>query len=207
MLKIPQKLGKGIAFWRPINPNTLLAVGNYVQVAVFGSVDPMGQTGSVEFYRGDSIFVQAADSSEVNFNMTFNDMTLSIPDPTLAGQYPQGNWDFFDLFGLNYVYQYGAYNLSSYQARAYHVGPSTIHAAPEGQLLLRTFGGSPNRVLEMEFHRVRATDFEFPLNKTNFWTMAISFIPMTNPAYTYAGAEGTVYTFRDFWQTLPNLGI
>lgn len=207
MLKCPQKLGRGIAFWRTINSDTFLGSGTYVQIARFEGADT-AQRATMEIYRGDVTFGLAADASEHNFELSFSNMTVSVPDPGLTDQYPQGNWNFFDLFSINYAYQYGAYNLSTYQARTYHVGPTAITGAPEGQLLLRTFGGSPNRCVEIEFYRVKASDLEFPLNKGAFWLMNVTVQPIVNPAYTQGeNPEGLIYSLRDFPQQIKNLGI
>lgn len=205
MHKVPKKLGQGIAFYRPIDENTLLGIGNYVQVAVFEGVE-MSLSGTNEFYRGDGVFAIASDQSEVNFTLNFTNMTVSVPDPGLISHYPPGSWSFFDLFGIIYEYQAGAYNLSTYQARAYHMGPSVINAKPEGQFLIRAYGGGRNRCVEIEFYRVVSSDFDFPLNKTSFWLMTINLHPLVNPGYAYAGPEGTVFTFRDFPQNIRNLG-
>ena len=208
MLKIPQKLGRGIAFWRVLDSNTLLGSGTYVQIARFESVDLAPLRGTFEDYLGDSVFVLASDASAYSSEITINNMTFTTPDPSLASQYPTGTWNFFDFFGINYVYQYGAYNLSSYQARAYHMGPSSIHEAPEGMLLIRAYGGSRKRCVEMEFYRVRATELECNLNKESFWLTSVPIKPIVNPAYTAANdPEGLLFTFRDFPQSIKNMGI
>jgi len=208
MLKIPQKLGRGIAFWRVIDSDTMLGSGTYVQIARFEGADLAPLRGTFEEYYGDSVFVLATDASAYACEVRFNNMTFCVPDPGLAEQYPHGTFNFFDFFGINYEYQYGAYNLSNYQARAYHVGPSSINEAPEGMLLIRSYGGSRNRCVEFEFYRVRATEFECNMNKGSFWLMNISVKPMANPAYTATNdPEGLLFTFRDFPQKIKNLGI
>jgi len=208
MLKLPQKLGQGIAFWREVDQNTFLGDSfTYVQVARFRGVDcRIRQTN--EIYRGDQALPLASDISEANYEMTFSDMTFTVPDPGLINQYPLGLWSIFDLFAINYAYQYGSYNLSTYQSRAYHFGPKAVKTQPLGQLLLRAYGGNRNRVYEQEFYLVRAGDIEIPLRADAFQVASVTFVPLVNPSYTDGdNPEGLIFTLRDFIGEIPNLGI
>lgn len=208
MLKLPQKLGRGIAFWREIDQNTFLGTAyTYVQVGRFESLDRrLRQTN--EIYRGDTAMPLAADVSEANYEITINGMQFTVPDPALTSQYPQGLWSIFDLFAINYVYQYGAYNLTTYSARTYHFGPKAMKQQPLGQLLVRAFGGNYNRVYEMEFYMVKSGDIEMPLSGTEFQKTSVVFVPLVNPSYTGVDdPEGLWFSLRDFPQSIANLGI
>lgn len=209
MLKLPQKLGRGIAFWRPVDENTFLGSAGWTQVARFEGID-MRLRQAHEIYRGDTPMPLAADISEANYEITINGMLFYLPDPGLVNQYPPGLWNIFDLFSVVYAYQYGEYNLSgTYMTRAYHFGPKAINQQPLGQLLIRGYGGSSKRLYEVQFYLVRAGDIEMPMSGTEFQKMSIAFVPLVNPAYTAEGEEpqGLWFTYRDVIDNVEDLGI
>jgi hypothetical protein len=204
------RLAKGIAFYRPLD-TALLGSGSYVRIARFeGATIPVELT--EVYYYGDSVFPQSVDYSEANAGpLTFEKMIFVVPEPAEIEQEPRGNWSVFDLWGINYEYQYGAYNLSSTganptQGRTFHLGSAFVDNLPEGQILLRAWGG-PKRILEWEFYRIRASKFSMTLSKNEYQTFSLTLPTMVNPSYTHAtyGPDGLVVSMRSFEKDITKL--
>jgi len=210
MKKNQPRLAKGMAFYRPLDTD-LLGSGSYVRIARFeGATIPIDLTEVI--YYGDSVFPQSVDYSEANAGpLTFDKMIFVVPEPAEIGQEPIGNFSIFDMFGIVYEYQYGAYNLSSVGAnpsegRTFHIGSALVDNLPEGQILLRAWGG-PKRIVEWEFYRVRASKFSLTLSKNEYQTFSLTVPTMVNPSYTHAtyGPDGLVVSFRSFEKDILKL--
>jgi len=205
MKKNQPRLGDGMAFFRPLDPVTLLGSGTYVRIARFEGATITIETTEVN-YHGDSLFPISVDISEATISLSFEKMIWVIPDPADVNQSPKGNWSMFDMFGINYYYEYGAHDLDDKLTRSYLIGSSFADNIPEGQILLRAWGG-PSKVTEWEFFRIRATKFSLTYTKTEYQTFSLNVPAMLNPAYMHPiyGPDGLVVAFRDFIDTITKL--
>jgi hypothetical protein len=126
-------------------------------------------------------------------------------------QPPRGNWTLFDMWGINYDYSYGMYNLSETgedptKGRTFLIGSSFADNLPEGQLLIRAWGGR-KRIWELLFYRVRATKFSLTLSRNEYQTFSLTVPAIMNPACTdpVKGPDGLVVAIRSFEEDITKL--